>query len=140
MQMTKYKTAGLWLCVALILVLQEQVKRWGIDPTVGQWKGWLAKNWVRFAFREFIVYAQLLVGYALLNARFKPLSALRKMFLATTVGLDLLFLGIAALRGFYPQWEPLIKLYNQLNYSLGSGILVVLFYGLGKVNKGAQSA
>lgn len=133
------KLLGYWLCVGLILMGQEQLQRWGIDPKTGHWRSFLAHNWMRFALREVIVYAQLWVGYLLLRARYAEVVSLRNMFVITTVGLDVLFLLVAAIRGNHPEFQPLIRTYNQLNYSLGSGVLVVFFYGLGLVKFSSQA-
>lgn len=134
------KLLGYWLCVGLILMGQEQLQRWGIDPKTGHWRSFLAHNWMRFTLREVIVYAQLWVGYLLLRARYADVVSLRKMFVITTVGLDVLFLVVAAIRSNYPEFQPLIRTYNQLNYSLGSGILVVFFYGFGLVKFSSQAS
>jgi len=80
------------------------------------------------------------VGYLLLRARYAEVVSLRNMFVITTVGLDVLFLVVAAIRSNYPEFQPLIRTYNQLNYSLGSGVLVVFFYGLGLVKFSSQAS
>jgi hypothetical protein len=138
--LTKVREIGYWLLIGALVLAQEQWQRWGIDPKSGQWKGYLQWPMLRLGLRECIVYFQLIVGYLFLKAKYPQALVLQRMFIVLTIGFDALFLIVAALRQFVVDFSALLRVYNQLYYSLGSGLLFVFFYGMGKLGFDKNSA